>query len=148
MEFKNYTSFVNGVRENDLQMVKSQLAEMIMLFQGEKAKIMEAVEYAKNNSSFKFENHLETTTAMDKTSNSDMFYTEISELQTNFSKERFLEVIRLYPLMVEQDNFFNKGNDKNEIDSEVEKSSKITKTQLLIGAGVIIGGIILYKFLK
>lgn len=147
MEFEKYTSFVNGVKENDLLMVKSQLAEMIMLFQGDTTKIMQAAEYAENNCTFKFETNQETITEVDKTSNSDMFYTEISDLQINFSKERFLEAIRLYPLMVEQDDFFNKEID-NEIESEVKQSSKVTTTNLIIGAGIIIGGIILYKFLK
>lgn len=147
MEFEKYTSFVNGVKENDLLMVKSQLSEMIMLFQGDTTKIMQAAEYAEHNCAFKFETNQETITEVDKTSNSDMFYTEISDLQINFSKERFLEAIRLYPLMVEQDDFFNKEID-NEIESEVKHSSKVTTTNLIIGAGIIIGGIILYKFLK
>ncbi|AFU67916.1 hypothetical protein P700755_000940 [Psychroflexus torquis ATCC 700755] len=149
MEFKKNKSFVDGVKENDLKMVKSQLSEMIMLFQGNIFELKQAVEYAENNCSFKFEGHLETETEVIRSSNSDFFYAEKVELRSNFSRERFNEVIRLYPLMVEKDNFFGDNPEEDLTDVNRKNGVKLnTKTYLLIGASIIVSGYILYRLFR
>jgi hypothetical protein len=149
MEYKNNKSFLNAVKNNDLQMVKSQLSEMIMLYQGSESEIMQAVQYAENNCSFKFEEHKQSDMQVDKSSNSDLFYTEKVQLRNNFSKHRFDEVIRLYPLMVKEDDFFadeaKKPNDN--INNQAIFKNK-TKTYFLLGASFILAAYIIYKILK
>lgn len=150
MEYKNNSSFLNAVKNNDLKMVKSQLTEMIMLFQGDKSELVEAVNYAEKNCSFQFEEHRPTKTQVDDTSNSDLFYTEKVELRDNFSKERFEEVIRLYPLMVGEDDFYSKAKVNSDDDNNSKQSSSNVniKTYLIIGTSAIIVGYIIYRTLK
>lgn len=144
--YKDFTNFSDYVKDNVLFDIKLELTNMIILLNGDRKKIDDAIEYAKANSDFDFEKHQPTDTNISLDTNEDKFVFEKGELLNNFSKERLNEVFSLYPLMFNEKEIIDKSN------LEVEELSNdfidpTTKKVVVIASAVFLT-YILYRILK
>jgi len=143
--YKEFTSFLKEVENNNIISIRNEISNMIILLEGDRDKIYEAIEYAKDKSDFKFDKHIEEGNLNKK----DPFTFENGVLRSNFSKERLDLVLQLYkPYALQHDQSkenasHNTTNNKKDINTENSKKKGI----VIVGV-IIVSAYILFEILK
>jgi hypothetical protein len=145
--YRDFENFLQAVDENNRSYIQTEIADMIITLDGEQKKIIEAVLYARANSSFEYDKHSVTDTAREADTIQDAFYTEKSELNFNFSEERLLKTIALYQRMKKVEE--EQQHRVTEVSSSWSKKSggRISK-EIIVAGGILFGGLIIYALIK
>ncbi len=137
------SSFVDAVKNNNIENINAELVENIFRLLGDKIEIYKGVEYAKENSSFKFDVHeemiIENINNLEKEFSAEKF-----NLYTNFSFQRYEKLIDLFPKVFVNTNIKN-TMDLSIVDEQVVKNNSIVFKAI---AAVIIISILTYTVAK
>lgn len=137
-KFTENQPLLANIKANNLEEIKRILIDNIFFLQGDRNEIDNAVEYAKTNSDFKFEEH-RVLEVSDKKNKEDYFSDEKWNMNENFSRDRYNLLVELYNETFAQQEYTYHTNsipEKNEIFSKV-----------IISGAVIITGYLIYKVL-
>lgn len=137
INFNEITPFIESVKTNNLSEIKNLLIENIFFQQGDKRELDKALQYAINNSSFKFEEHIDLEVS-DKTNKEDYFSDEKWNMRENYSKERYNLLVELY------NETFAKQEYAYSIVEENVNNDKLVK-KVIIGSVIVIAGYLIYK---
>lgn len=140
--YKDFTNFINEVKENNIFNVKAELSNMIKFLDGDSNRINDAIKFAKENSAFDYDEHEERTAEIKLSTPADFFIYEKRGLLNNFSKERLAKVIELYHQLPELKIV------KEEVVTNYNKSA-VTKKQIIIATVAVVAIVaVAYKCLK
>ncbi|MDX1718691.1 MAG: hypothetical protein R3353_00895 [Salegentibacter mishustinae] len=138
-KFTENQPLLASVRANNVEEIKGILIDNIFFLQGEKNEINKAVEYALNDSDFKFEEH-RVLSISNKENKKDIFSDEKWNLSENFSRDRYNLLVELYS------ETFAKQEYTYESDTPSKKNEIVTK--VVVGGAIIIVGFLIYKSLN
>lgn len=96
MRFEESKSFMSSVEQGDIFGIKSDLESLIAITKGNKAECLRAIEYARKNSDFDWEEDDGVFFGEGLVEDDDIYLYEKGRLVQNFTKERFDKVIELY----------------------------------------------------
>jgi hypothetical protein len=143
VNYKDFSNFINEVNLNNVFNIKSELSRLIMFLNGEKILINEAINYATENSDFRFEEHINFSLELELSTAEDYYIYEKGLLLDNFSEQRLYKVIELY-------NQLPNSKIIEEVNTnETIKKATFTKRQLVIATiAVVVLAAVAYKCLK
>lgn len=136
IDFKDFDAFIESVQSNNINEIKDLLVENIFIQQGDKSNLDKAIEYAMNNSNFKFEEHIELEVS-DKKNKEDYFSDEKWNMRKNYSRERYELLVELYG------ETFTKPEHTYETVEDKAKDKIIRK--IIIGGVIVVAGYLIYK---
>lgn len=130
MDYRSDKGFMKAVEENDVFAIKSELEGLIPLFKGEKIKCDQAIEYARKNSSFDWENDDGVFFGEGlKTTRQNYIY-EKGRLVQNFTEDRYLKVLSLYREYKREENLNEEKKDNENLNTKKEEENiKIRKKE-------------------
>ena len=96
MRFEESKAFMSSVEQGDIFGIKSDLESLIAITKGNKAECLRAIEYARKNSDFDWEEDDGVFFGEGLIEDKDVYLYEKERLVQNFTKERFDKVIGLY----------------------------------------------------
>ncbi|TDW52751.1 hypothetical protein EV144_1011444 [Flavobacterium sp. 270] len=138
VNYKDFSNFINEVNLNNVFNIKSELSRLIMFLNGEKKLINEAIDYATENSDFKFEEHIYFPLEIELTTVEDYYSYEKALLLDNFSEQRLHKVIELYHQL-----------SKSKIAEETNTEATVNKKQIvMVTIVVVVLAAVAYKCLK
>lgn len=145
-KFREISDFMNAVKNDDIVQIREMLVMILKIYSKEyKNEFIPALEYAKSNSSFKFDVHEEYEN-YDNLSKAEQFENEYMDLMSNFSEARLDKVRILLTYKKElSDDFLSIDETLESQESEdiTTKLNQFKKTLIIIG--VVITLIVLYK---
>lgn len=130
---------MKAIKDGDVRKIQYELVDSIFFFEGNKQDIEEAIEFAKANSSFEFEEYIDLPTVEPK-DDKDLYSIEKLNLKTNFSKERFDRLVNLYDKVYAWHTRTKKTNQQNTDNS----TTKIVVT-VVIAVGLLVGAVAIIK---
>lgn len=143
VNYKDFSNFINEVNLNNVFNIKSELSRLIMFLNGEKILINEAINYATENSDFRFEEHINFSLELELSNAEDYYIYEKGLLLDNFSEQRLHKVIELYN-QLPNSKIIEEVN-KN----ETIKKASLNKKQIVIATiAVVVLAAVTYKCLK
>jgi len=131
-----------NIESNNIKELKMNLIENIFFVQGDLEQINQSIEFAKNNSDFDFEPHIEIPLHYTLYTG-EGFSEETYNMRTNFSKERFDLLLKIYHKV-----YVNESNAIETIKENVTSSSNSTNLKIgvyVVGAAIL--GYLIYKML-
>ncbi|SHG44856.1 hypothetical protein SAMN05444372_10637 [Flavobacterium micromati] len=143
INYKDFKNFIREVKDDNIFNIKIEICSMIDFFDGDKYLVQESIDYARQNSNFKIENHIDFPVDIELSTAEDYYAYEKGLLLDNFSQERVAKVMELYHQLpklevVEEEKKVTKNNTK-----------AISDTQIVIaGVTILALALIAYKCLK
>ncbi|MGG5599609.1 hypothetical protein ACPDHJ_07395 [Myroides sp. C8-3] len=131
-----------NIESNNVKELKINLIENIFFVQGDLVQINQSIEYAKNNSDFDFEPHVDIPLLYDINSE-EAFSEEKYNMRTNFSKERFDMLLKIYHKV-----YVSESNTVETIKDNVTTPSNSKNFRIgvcVVGAAIL--GYLIYKIL-
>lgn len=139
--FKENTALLDEIKKSNLLGIKVGLKNSIILLQGDRQELMSAAKFAEENSNFRFEEHEELPVGT-STVKEDIYTAEGLNLISNFSKERFLKLIELFPEVFNKKHFV--APVLNEDSSNTEEELPVKKIAIAVATAIAVGYIV-YK---
>lgn len=121
------SDFLESVHNEDFKAIKSIIVtRVIKAYNWNKEKIDEVIIYANKNGNFNFEEHIDYDRSGIEIGTREEYNFEIGRLNDNFSKERYLKILK----MAKELNLIRKeeAEIKEKIDDEKQKDKKSYKT--------------------
>ncbi|MCC5922000.1 MAG: hypothetical protein LAT68_16100 [Cyclobacteriaceae bacterium] len=144
--YKNNKLFIESVKSNTISDIKIALIFLVLYFKGDVKKIQDSISYAKDNSSFDFEEHYELPYDSSDEINESHFANLRLNLEENFSEKRLKAFLDVYhKIYKNEESAVHKKIKKK----ETENKNNISDLKILsLTAGAIIFAFILYKLLS
>lgn len=143
VNYKDFSNFINEVKLNNAFNIKSELSRLILFLNGEKKLINEAITYAKQNSDFKLEEHIDIPLDIELSTAEDYYVYEKGLLLNNFSQQRLTKVIELYHQLPKSELI------EEIVITENNRKATLNKKQIVIATiAVVVLSAVIYKCLK
>lgn len=150
------TDFLKGIEEKDFKVIKSIIVtRVIKACNWNKEKIDEVINYAMKKCNFSFEEHIDYNKSGIKIGTREEYNFEIGKLNDNFSKERYLKILRMAKTLklireekVETKSYSSKNKKESVTRNINRKSSKKEEKKtgfLIVGIVIALG---LYGIIK
>ncbi|GAB2611437.1 hypothetical protein [Belliella aquatica] len=139
--FMNKNQFLEAVRTDDHFEIKYEILSLFFYFNGDRFMLMEAIQYALDNSTFKFETHKPHENENQEMYSEEYFAQVSSNFTENCSKERLNLLFDVY-------NQVYKNKKSIRIDELYPSSNEFPYKGVAIAAGAILALFLLYKILS
>lgn len=149
-KYSDNIALLKSIKTNNVKEIKNLLIDNIFFVKGNRSEIFASAEFAEKESDFRFDSHIDVLLNYNENTE-EKFSEEKFNMRSNFSKERFDNLVEIYKevYMQEKDELHTSDRDILPVYSSNNEfpSSSDFKKMAIIAISIVVIGYVIYKII-